>query len=69
MGRKYGYPECCIQHFCIAFDTIYELKYNSIFIENGSGYVPCPDCAKKPWMEQIALINSKRDKNEAPFML
>lgn len=57
-GVAYGYPECCIKHFVLtAGINVDDREYFVGHALNGSGFVPCPDCAKKPLDELVADIN------------
>lgn len=59
-GLAFGYPKCCIMDFCTRTVFPDELEYFRNHHFNGSGFVPCPECAKKPWMEIEAQINANR---------
>lgn len=60
LGNSFGYPKCCIEHFC-ATEFTAQLEYYQGSVFDGSGFVPCPECNEKPWMELIAQINGRRD--------
>lgn len=72
LGKLYGYPMCCINHFYdnyavgmnVEKATAEERKLGL----GGTGYHPCPECAKKP-MDQVYLGITSRRECEAPFPL
>lgn len=48
-GVFYGYPNCCSDWFANRLEgkVPFELNEDQRLIENGSGFIPCPSCAKK----------------------
>lgn len=63
LGKKYGYPECCINEFI----TYSNLRTHSKFLDrklHGTGYKPCLACNNKySENELIANINKNRSKS------
>jgi hypothetical protein len=54
MGAFFGYPKCCI-------DALFDWDKKSSHSEfHGTGFVPCKECAKKPYDELLAEIQSNR---------
>ena len=69
-GRKYGYPQCCIDSFCDDLSDISKLMSEERGSRKltGTGYIPCVDCNEKYTVEQlIDNINTKRDSSIEPF--
>ena len=64
-GEYYGFPHCCIEHFNNR-DFTTTLGYSHALIKMGTGYVPCPECAKKSAEELVEAIAKKR-KCPTPF--
>lgn len=42
-GIYYGFPACCIEHFCLHGQTLNNSTYQNHPM-SGTGYVPCPHC-------------------------
>lgn len=81
LGKKLGYPDCCIKAFCDQPPVILKRsagnpskddkrRYKAGCI-NGvfTGFVPCADHAKQITMGKITLesLITNRDKEFAPF--
>ena len=69
-GRKYGYPQCCIDSFCDDLSDISKLMSEERGSRKltGTGYIPCVDCNEKYTVEQlIDNINTNRDSSIEPF--
>lgn len=63
-GKYYGYPECCIEHFCKNTQSTDEQKR----VSKGYGFIPCPSCTEKIIKGDIKLENLiKNRKCEHPF--
>lgn len=64
-GMVYGYPDCCVVNFCLRGLALEkgEPQLGKFFEFRGkpTGYVMCPECAKKTRKEIIDTINSRRD--------
>lgn len=62
-GRKFGYPECCIQLFVnnyktrFWFESVSWYKTRTLHL---NGYIPCKTCANKDRQILVDEINSKR---------
>lgn len=72
MGRHYGYPKCCIDHFYDNYPIGVNVEKASAEERKlglgGTGYHPCPECAQKP-LDQIYLAITARRECEVPFPL
>lgn len=64
-GQYFGFPACCIKHFCEnAHVPCWATNlYGENFMLNGTGYVACPECMKKTKEELIDIINKNRYAN------
>jgi len=64
-GKAYGYPDCCISNFLdrgLALEQGYPLPGKFFeFRGEATGYVMCPECAKKTRKEVVDTVNSRRD--------
>jgi hypothetical protein len=52
-GKFYGYPSCCIKSFIST--SIPNRTASQLLVHNGSGFIPCPECAEKIIMGQTTL--------------
>ena len=62
-GRKFGYPECCINQFltlAVRPWWYFELPWYPTRTLKLNGYVPCEKCAKMPRQKLVDDINSRR---------
>lgn len=63
LGKKYGYPECCINEFIMHSNlkTYSKLPNRKL---HGTGYRPCLSCNSK-YSENILIdnVNKNRDKS------
>lgn len=65
-GRYYGYPTCCIKHFCRHLGS---LTWHQSRVHNGYGFIPCPYHAKKIYHGEItieSLITNRVCETEFP---
>lgn len=63
LGKKYGYPECCINEFIMHSNlkTYYKLPNRKL---HGTGYRPCLSCNTKYSKNILTVnINKNRDKS------
>ena len=69
-GRKYGYPQCCIDSFCDDLSDMSKLMSEERGNRKltGTGYIPCPDCNEKYSVDELVdNINTKRNSQLEPF--
>ena len=69
LGKHYGYPECCINHFIENREkniSNEELKRKVVL--RGTGFISCPECSKKSENELLNIINKNRQCNH-PFLI
>ena len=68
LGRYFGYPECCIADFLKRLETFQKTSKSPKVHRklNGSGYVPCAECAKLSRETLIANIETNRIHDQ-PF--
>lgn len=63
-GEYYGYPKCCIEHFCSNIIKTDEQK----IVAKSQGFIPCPDCTKRILDGEIKLEDLIKDRKcEFPF--
>lgn len=69
LGLYFGYPECCVDFFSKAVIDLFngQGKPPAQYLDgfdgsqlDGTGYIPCPDCFKKPHDELIEYIKAHR---------
>lgn len=58
VGAIYGYPDCCTTYFVTR--VMPRGKCPKRLPLEGTGYVACPECRKKPIKELIETINKNR---------
>jgi len=58
IGYELGYPKCCIEAF--PHESVHETPFN------GTGFLPCKECAKKGSKELLEEIVSNRTHSQ-PF--
>lgn len=61
-GDYYGYPACCVEHFCNTTGTTTPSHFD------GTGFVPCPTCEERSMNELVVEIHRQR-KCPTPFMM
>lgn len=67
LGKKFGYPTCCIEEFIFCLNTGLFFKREPRKLQ-GTGYIPCAICNSKYTTEQLVEnINVNRDKSLIPF--
>lgn len=72
LGRYFGYPDCCILHFCgraVVMQMGY-LKMAAIPPGNPfdeTGYVPCPSCRQNRTKEHMLATITQNRKCPLPF--
>ncbi len=61
-GRHFGYPPCCIEWFIAnrAGDDITELNADQEQAHGGTGFIPCPTCAKHVTRETLQNLLTNR---------
>lgn len=71
LGRKLGYPECCIDFFALrmlglmAFGTRVPIPDNYRLV--GTGFIPCPMCNATKTEEQLVEEIGQNRAVDAPF--
>lgn len=67
-GNRLGYPKCCIDAYVdMKNHGGTQLNHDTVF--NGTGYIPCKECAKLDPNELLKIIDAKRSIRELPFPL
>lgn len=71
LGLYYGYPTCCIESFCKSPHYL-DKAFGDMRTEtgNGTGLVPCTNCATKINSKEItleSLISDRIDKGKFPI--
>ena len=64
-GLMCGFPRCCINHFILTATNKRMKVRDSKW--DGTGYVPCPECAELPMLTIQGRINSNRYPEFPPF--
>jgi hypothetical protein len=54
-GKFYGYPTCCITSFVNDITGTNKRTPSQLQVHNGSGFIPCHNCATKIIMGQTTL--------------
>jgi hypothetical protein len=69
LGKRLGYPECCIDAFIGRNDNIcISPNRIQIRVSNGSGFIPCSYCSWKILSKQYTLEELiKNRKERKPF--
>lgn len=62
-GLYFGYPKCCIIHFCTR--KTWDLSVKQRAVIDGNGFIPCERCSKKI-LKGDATIESLINNRENP---
>lgn len=68
-GEYFGYPSCCIDWFIAnrAGDEITELTPQQEQVHGGTGFIPCPSCARLVTRETLQkLVTNRRCRSRFP---
>jgi len=70
LGRKLGYPECCIAYFAVRSIAFYFGKLIPIPDDtklSGTGFVPCVACNETKSEEQLLAEIARNRQVNVPF--
>lgn len=71
IGKYFGYPDCCIQwQKSQVENNSFELNETQHKINQGFGFMPCPECAEKVLKNETTiqgLIKNRICKTPYPF--
>lgn len=73
-GKRFGYPECCIESFVIRVSGLLDGNLDrpdkiQILAGNGTGFIPCSNCSLKVVSGEcmlIDLIKNRKNRNKFP---